>query len=143
MLHLIHPALVHFGVTFVAVGALLEAYGHLREREQARRIGAPILVGGTLTLVLLIASGYVAANTIELPAGAASPLNMHERSGWILLAWLVVLQFWQGWHGGRLPRTQAVLYALGLLFAVAWLTYTAYLGGTLVYSYGVGVGQGP
>ena len=36
--------------------------------------------------------GYVAANTIELPAAAGETLADHERQGWILLATLVLLQ---------------------------------------------------
>ena len=141
MLHLIHPALVHFGITFVLVGTLAEAYGIFRTHETARRFGATVLALGTLSLVLLIASGYVAANTIELPEGAAEPLARHERSAWILLGGLVLLQFWKGWHRGELPPVSRVLYALGLLAAAGWLLYASFLGGTLVYSLGVGVGQ--
>ncbi len=142
MFHLIHPALVHFGIAFVVTGALLEAYGLARSSESARRLGAQILALGTLTIILMIASGYLAANTINLPDGAGPPLAKHERSGWILLGWLVLLQFWKAWYGGHLTRPQAMVYAAGLLLAAGWLVYTALLGGTLVYSLGVGVGQG-
>jgi uncharacterized membrane protein len=142
VLHLIHPALVHFGVTFLVVGALLEAYGLLAGHEGARRLGAPVLALGTVILVLLIASGYVAANSIELPDGAAIALDAHERSAWILLGGLVLLQFWKAWDKGRLTPLQARMYACCLLIAAAWVAYTAFLGGTLVYSHGVGVGQG-
>lgn len=141
MLHLIHPVLVHFGVAFVAAGTLLESYGLLVDKQAARRFGAPLWGVGTVLLVIVIASGYVAANTIELPAGAGETLTDHERQGWILLAALVLLQFWKGWYRGRLPKAQQPWYALGLCLAAALLFYSAWLGGRLVYGFGVGVGQ--
>ncbi len=141
MLHLIHPVLVHFGVAFVAAGALLESYGLFAERETLRRFGASLWGVGTILLVAVIASGYVAANTIDLPAAAVETLADHERQGWILLAALVLLQFWKGWHRGRLPEGQRRWYALALCLAAALLFYSALLGGRLVYGFGVGVGQ--
>ena len=140
MLHLIHPALVHFAVAFVAAGALLEAYGLLRG-EDTQRFGSSLLGIGTIALVPVIASGYLAANSIELPQGAAAALADHERQGWILLAVLVLLQFWKAWYRGRLPEAHRKPYALALLIAAALLFYGAFLGGKLVYGLGVGVGQ--
>jgi len=140
VLHLFHPVLVHFGVAFVATGALLESYGLFVDRESARRFGASLWGVGTILLVAVIASGYIAANTTLLPAAARETLADHERQGWILLAALVLLQFWKGWHRGRLPRAQRPWYALILCLAVALLVYSALLGGRLVYGFGVGVG---
>jgi len=141
VLHLIHPALVHFGVALVASGALLESYGLFADREAPRRFGASLWGAGTIVLVAVIASGYVAANTIELPTAAPETLADHERQGWILLAALVLLQFWKGWHRGSLPRKQRPWFALALCLAAALLFYSALLGGRLVYGVGVGVGQ--
>ena len=141
MLHLIHPVLVHFGVAFVATGTLLESYGLFVDREAARRFGGLLWGIGTILFVAVIASGYVAANTIELPAAAGETLADHERQGWILLATLVLLQFWKGWYRGQLPRSQRRWYALALCLAAALLFYSALLGGRLVYGFGVGVGQ--
>ena len=141
MLHLIHPVLVHFGVAFVAAGAILEGYGLLADRERARHVGGSMWGLGTILIVAVIASGYIAANTIELPAAATETLADHERQGWVLLAALVLLQFWKGWFRGRLPARQRPLFALALFLAAALLFYSAWLGGRLVYGFGLGVGQ--
>ncbi len=140
MLHLVHPALVHFGVAFVLTGALLESYGLFADREDPRRWGGLLWGVGTIVIVAVIASGYVAANSVELPAAAVETLNDHERQGWILLAVLVLLQFWKGWYRGRLPQGQRRWFALALWVAVALVLYSALLGGRLVYRFGVGVG---
>ncbi len=141
MLHLIHPALVHFGVAFVSAGALLESYGLFLDREAARRVGASLWGVGSIFLVALIVSGYLAANTIELPAAARETLADHERQGWILLGVLVLLHFWKGWYRGRLPRGQWRWYALSLCATAALVFHGAWLGGRLVYGFGLGVGQ--
>jgi uncharacterized membrane protein len=140
-MHLVHPALVHFAVAFVTAGALLEAYRLFRGEEPAPRFGSSLLGIGTIVLVPVVASGYVAANTVDLPGGAAGTLAAHERQGWILLAALILLQFWKAWYRGNLPQGQRKPYALGLIVVAALLCYAAFLGGQLVYRWGVGVGQ--
>ena len=139
MLHLIHPALVHFGVAFVTSGALLEAYGLVRDNDKARRFGATLLGAGTLTLVPIVASGYLAANTIELPPGAGDTLADHERNGWILLALLLGTQFWKGWRGGKLGESECRLYIVLMVATLLLTAYGAWLGGRMVYGHGVGV----
>jgi len=142
VLHLFHPAFVHFGVAFIATGALLEAWGLFRDHEPSRRYGAPLLGAGTLVLIAVVASGYLAANTIVLQDAARETLKVHERNGWILLAALVLLHFWKSWSGERLPRFQEKLYALALVGVVGWMAWSAYLGGRLVYTFGTGVSPG-
>ena len=65
----------------------------------------------------------------------------HERQGWILLGVLVLLHFWKGWYRGRLPRGQWRWYALSLCATAALVFHGAWLGGRLVYGFGLGVGQ--
>ena len=128
-------------MAFVAAGALLESYGLFLDREEARRVGGSLWGVGSILVVALIVSGYLAANTIELPAAARETLADHERQGWILLAVLVLLHFWKGWHRGRLPHGQRRWYALALCVAAALVLHSAWLGGRLVYGFGLGVGQ--
>ena len=140
MLHLFHPALVHFAVAFLVAGGLIEAVALLAERREAARLGGWLVVLGTIALVPVIASGYVASNTTELTAGARPILTDHERNGWILLAVFVTAQLWKGWNGGRVPPAHRYYYAALLLAGVLLAAFNAYLGGRLVYGHGVGVG---
>ena len=142
MLHLVHPAIVHFAVAFIVVGASLEAYAYLRSHESLLRWAAPLLVVGTVSLIAVIFSGYLAANSIEVDPAAMETLKSHERNGWILLALVVLAQFWKAWHGGRIEGVQRKLYAAWLLLIVVCALYGALLGGELVYQWGVGVGEG-
>jgi uncharacterized membrane protein len=139
MLYLIHPAFVHFSVAFLILGSLVEAVGLLSEREPLSRFGGLLVILGALSLVPTVITGYLAANTAPSADTARAWLDVHERSGWIVVGWFVATQFWKAWHRGHLPRGQRKLYAV-LLIAGALLTaYAALLGGRLVYGHGVGV----
>jgi uncharacterized membrane protein len=138
-LHLIHPALVHFSIAFIVAGGLAEAYGIFRSHEPVQRWGATLLLIGLVSLVPTIASGYLADNTLDV-SGAPKPLlDAHERNGWLLLGMLFATQFWKGWRGGKLGEAESWLYAGVLLVVVGLTGWSAWLGGTMVYGYGVGV----
>lgn len=139
MLHLIHPALVHFSVAFIVAGGTGEVWGMLARREPVRRWGAALVLVGLVSLVPTLASGYLAANTLRVPATAVPLLDAHERNGWILLGLLVLAQFWKAWCRGRVPERQRWLYASVTIGAVLTAIYSAWLGGRLVYGHGIGV----
>jgi uncharacterized membrane protein len=139
MLHLIHPALVHFSVAFVVAGGATELFGLLAPHEAARRWGGTLALVGLASLVPTIASGYLAANTASVPAAAEELLAAHERNGWMLLGLLFASQFWKAWTGGRLAGWTRWVYVVALTGAVLLAIWGAWLGGRLVYAHGVGV----
>lgn len=140
MLHLIHPALVHFAVAFLVTGGVCEAIGLLLHRETWARFGGALMIGGTLALVPTIATGYLAANSTAVAPSALGDLAAHERNGWFVLALAVACLFWKALGRGRIPPRQHAVYALFLLITVLVTLYSAWLGGQLVYLHGVGVG---
>jgi len=139
VLHLIHPALVHFSVALLIVGGLLESWGLLRVDDAAARGGGRLVVAGTLFLFPTIVTGYIAANTVDFTDPALVVLDAHERNGVILLMLFCGLLFWKGWLRGRPAGRQRVIYAVALLVGVALTIYSALLGGELVYVHGTGV----
>jgi len=139
MLHLFHPAMVHFAVAFLIVGGVGEAWGMLAGRERLARFAGVLVVIGTTSLIPTIVTGYLAANTVELGDAARPVLDAHERNGIFLLGVFVAALFWKGWNRGEIPRTQRPWYAILLLVGVLLAVYSALLGGDLVYNKGVGV----
>lgn len=142
MLHLIHPALVHFSVAFLVFGGLCEAVGLLTDRDRPARFGSILVLIGTLSLLPTIVSGYLAANTLDLGEEGMRVLDAHERNAFVLFGVFLLAHLWKGWVGGRLDRTQGRLYAVLLLAGVLLTAYGALLGGEMVYRLGVGVGAG-
>jgi len=139
MLHLFHPAMVHFSIAFLVVGGAGEAWGLLADRERLMRFCGTLVVIGTLTLIPTIVTGYLAANTVALSDDARPVLDAHERNGVLLLGLFVATLFWKGWTRGRIPRSQRPWYAIVLLLGVLLAAYSALLGGELVYGNGIGV----
>ena len=138
MLHLFHPALVHFTIAFLGVGGLVEAIGILAGREKAERAGTLMSLIGTASLLPTVIAGFLAENTIDVAAPASPWLDRHERFGIILLGACLGLLVTRAWGRGKIPTEIRNLDAIGLLLAVALMTVTAFLGGMLVYSFGVG-----
>jgi uncharacterized membrane protein len=139
MLHLFHPAFVHFSVAFILAGGGAEVWGLATGRETARRWGAVLVLVALGSLVPTLASGYLAGNTVEIADGARPLLEAHERNAWILLALLFGTQFWKAWRGGRLGDAERWLYVVVMTAIVLLTAYGAWLGGRMVYGYGVGV----
>ena len=139
MFALFHPALVHFSVAFLVVGASCEAYGVALRRERAEGFGSLLLRIGAVSLIPTLLSGYIAANTVSVAPAALDLLDAHERNGWILLGLVVAGLFWKGWTGGKIPQRQRAVYAALLLGVVALTLYSALLGGQMVYLHGIGV----
>jgi uncharacterized membrane protein len=139
MLHLFHPALVHFAVAFIIVGGCAEVWGMLTRREPVRRWAATLVLVGLASLVPVLATGYLAANVLDVPPPTDRLLAAHERNGWILFGLLLATQFAKAWCGGRIPDRLRWIYAGSLIVAVLQAACGAWLGGRLVYGAGVGV----
>ena len=139
MLHLIHPALVHFTIAFLVAGGLAEAYGIGRAKERMERFGGALVLLGTIALVPTIAAGFLAENTLSVAGSAAAAVDDHERLGLVVLGIFVPLLVVKAWGRGRPPRSVRGLYAAGLIAGVAAAVATAFVGGFMVYRLGVGV----
>lgn len=139
MLHLVHPALVHFTVAFLVAGALLEAWGVLLHRPRTARWGGALTVAGTIAMVPTIAAGYLAANSLEIAEDAKPLLDRHESLGLMLLGACLAVALGRAWMRGRIEGGARVPYALGLIAVAGLAAVAAYHGGRLVYVFAVGV----
>ena len=138
-MHLAHPALVHFSVALLVAGGLAEAWGLLARGERIARFGERLLLLGAVSLVPTIASGYLAVNTVDVPAAAVRVVAAHERNAWFLLGLMLVAFFWKGSFQGVLPPAHRPIYALLLLAMVGLTIWSAILGGEMVYTHAIGV----
>jgi uncharacterized membrane protein len=139
MLHLIHPAVVHFPVALLLLGAACESAGLLLGLPGPRRLGGVLVIAGTVALAPTLVSGYLAANSVPSTGEAQRLIGRHELVGWITGGWFLGCLFWKGWLRGEIAGRQRWPYALALLAGAALVAYGALLGGELVYSLGIGV----
>jgi uncharacterized membrane protein len=94
---------------------------------------------GAVSLVPTVASGYLAANSLDVGAAALGDLERHEHNAWYVMGLVVVALFWKGWYRGAPPPSQHKPYAALLLVVVLLVAYSALVGGEMVYLHGVGV----
>jgi len=139
MMHLFHPAVVHFSIALLVLGGLWEAWGQLTGGATSIRRGGIMTIVGTLTLLPTLVTGYLAANSVPVPDSAKTAFSLHELNGWVVAALFVGLLFWKGWYRGSVPESQQRFYAVALLLGVLLVCYGALLGGDLVFMHGVGV----
>jgi len=140
VLHLFHPALVHFSVASLVAGGVAESWGLAARREGLARGGGMLVLAGLLSLAPTMFTGYVAANSIDVPAPALDDLGRHELGAWLVAAVFAAALIWKGWLRGQLPDTQRLPYVALLVAGVLLVVWTALAGGEMVFVHGVGVG---
>jgi len=133
-LHAIHPALTHFPLALVPLSLALDLLGRLTGNPRWMRAGKRLMPLAAASGVATAAAGLVAQSAVEVKPEAHDTLVTHRNLNMGLVAMTGVL---------ACARVKSAKPSLGYLIAglagVAAMNYTAYLGGKLVYRYGVGV----
>jgi uncharacterized membrane protein len=139
VLHLFHPALVHITVAFLVTGGIIEAFGLMRRRDNAERFGSTLVIAGTFSLLPTMLAGFLASNSLTLSEAALAAVDRHERFGIMTLGVFLPLLIVRAWGRGTVPGGARTYYTAGLALGVALTVFVAFLGGRLVYVFGVGV----
>lgn len=133
-LHELHPSLVHLPLALLPASVALDAIGFVSDREAPMTIGKYLMAAAAAGAAAAGAAGLVAQEAVRARGDAHDLLVTHRN----LNAGLVVLTVTLA--ALRLRRTRpSAGYLLAGCAGVAVMNYTAYLGGKMVYSKGVGV----
>ena len=153
---LIHAAVVHFPIGLLICGSLaILGTLHRWPRVELRVIGWGLLFPGWVTLLAAIVSGIVAQGALPPEAPYRPLLNWHTGSG-LALAALYGDLLYRGWlHWTRRKReeregsasaadlmidpVQKGRLTVQLLLGIGLVIFSGWLGGQLVYEFGVGV----
>lgn len=135
-----HPIFVHFTVALLVVGSLLFIIGTLTKeaRWQPSCLNAArwIFWLGIGAALCTVATGLIAYYTVPHAKEETHALmNRHLMMALITATFYLALAFWL-W---RRKQTASTAWIATLLPAIALLGYTAYLGGELVFTHGVGI----
>ncbi len=133
-LHEIHPSIVHFPLTLVPAALIMDVIGRATGRKGLMDAAKYLMPAAAVSGVVTGMAGLAAQQAVRAEGRAHELLATHRNLNVALVGLTGVLaamrmrQQRPGW-----------LYMLLGLGGVAAMNYTAYLGGKMVYSQGVGV----
>ncbi len=137
----LHPRVVHFPIALSLVGALFAAVGLLKRHDRWFSYGQlSLLLGGLGTLVAAL-TGLIDQSRAPEDELVQGLINQHITFG-ILLAVAIGLALYWPLRDKRLLQRRSVSvwgYLALLLFLMVLVVISGWLGGKLVYQFGVGV----
>ena len=133
-IHELHPSLVHFPLALAPLSILLDLVGRITGNARWMRAGARLMPVAAASGVIAGAAGLVAQESVEISPEAQATLVTHRNLNLTLVALTGLLAAVRQRHD-----EPSLGYLAAGLVGVAAMNYTAYLGGKLVYKYGVGV----
>lgn len=136
-----HPRFVHFPIALCIVGAAFVAFGVLRGEERWRSYGQITLVLGWLGILVAVVTGLIDQTNAPDDAAVVNLINQHITAGIALVIAVGLAIYWPV-RSKKLWQTNSKWGFVALLAVIVLLVLVeAWLGGKLVYQYGVGVKQ--
>jgi uncharacterized membrane protein len=137
----VHPIFVHFTIALTASSLIFDALGFFTGRASLTAAGGWTLVGSALMTLMTISTGLTSSTRAPVEEGEArSFLRAHMALGLIFYGLLVAMTLWRLslWQTGA---GVSWLYLGALAIVSLVMTVQGYLGGELVYRYGLEVEQ--
>ncbi|MFK7972412.1 MAG: DUF2231 domain-containing protein [Bacteroidia bacterium] len=136
----LHPAIVHFPIALLYAAWLLYIVHMLKvDKRPWGFVAQCALIGGAVMLVASLLTGSMAEDNVAKGSAAAEVLSDHELGGYIVTWLTMMLAGWSGWRQSQWKRAELGGFIGLLTLLVALMTYSALLGGSLVYEHGIGV----
>lgn len=134
-----HPRLVHFPIALSLAGAFFVVLGLLRRQERWIGYGQTTLLLGWLSIMAAVVSGLIDQTSAPNNAAVAAVINQHITAGIALVITVGLALYWP-LRNKRLWSSPARWGYVALLVVIVVLVLIeAWLGGKLVYHFGVGV----
>ena len=134
----LHPLVVHFPIALLLSALVLDILALALKRPPIHRIALWNLCLGTIGAAVAVLTGLRAEDVAKHSFEIWKIMNVHERLGiTTLILGIMVAGFRLGKRDRLTPRARALTMAVMLIMA-ATLGTGAYLGGRMVYEFGVG-----
>ena len=136
-----HPIFVHFTIALTASSLVFDALGFFFNKASLTAAGGWTLLGSALMTLVTLSTGLTSSTRAPVEEGEArSFLRAHMALGLIFYGLLVAMTLWRLslWQAGA---GVSWLYLAAMAVVSLVMTVQGYLGGELVYRYGVEVEQ--
>jgi uncharacterized membrane protein len=130
----LHPSLVHFPIALIPVAIGADLLARVTGSRRLGEVGRLLMPVAAASAAVSAAAGLVAAVEVNAQGKAGDLLVTHRNMNLSLTAVSALMAAW------RLGEEEAGTGYLALgLAGIGALSYSAYLGGKMVYEHGVGV----
>ncbi len=134
----IHPQTVHFPIAFI-VGAFCSLIVYfLRWEIFYRKMGFVLHGVGSVGMIVAILSGKFVENRVATTEISEEVLKWHELGSYVSILIAFLLWTWMYLRLHRMKKSEVLVLILVYCVSLGSILYTAYLGGSLVYEYGIG-----
>lgn len=136
MRHPVHPMLVHFPIATWFISTLCDIASLFTTNELVSRMAGVLLIIGTISALFAMVAGLMELAKIDQQSPAMKIANQHMllmMASWSLYTVSLFLRL----DGTRLGQPGLAAVALSVLGLIV-LCIAGWLGGKLVYEYGVG-----
>src|SRR5947209_17359109 len=136
-----HPIFGHLTIALTSAALAFDALGFFFDKQSLTAAGGWTLVGPALMTRATVSTGLTSSTHAPVEEGEArSFLRAHMALGLIFYGLLVAIVFWRIslWQSGQ---GVSWVYLAALAVVALVMTVQGYLGGELVYRYGVEVEQ--
>jgi uncharacterized membrane protein len=136
-----HPIFVHYTIALTSVSLIFDALGFFLDKASLTAAGMWTLVGSALMTLVTLSTGLTSSARAPVEEGEArSFLRAHMALGLIFYGLLVAVTLWRLWLWQD-GRGVSLWYLMAMAAVSLVMTAQGYLGGELVYRYGVEVEQ--
>lgn len=136
-----HPIFVHFTIALTSSSLIFDTLGFFFNKQSLMAAGGWTLVGSAVMTLATLSTGLTSSTRAPVEEGEArSFLRAHMALGFIFYGLLVAITFWRVWLW-QSEQNVSWVYLAALAIVSLVMTVQGYLGGELVYRYGVEVKQ--
>lgn len=133
----VHPILVHFPIALLVLSVAADLVGFFTDNVSLRNTGWWALLGAAIGGVLTVAAGVYDMRRANLQEEVHERVHQHMKVGFALLAAIIGLTVWR-WTFYTQPGLPVTAIYLDVALLTAGLAgFQGWLGGELVYTYGV------
>jgi len=130
-----HPSLVHLPIALLPLAIAADLLGSFTSRKSFHTFGRGAIVAAAAGAAASAVTGLIAGEEVNVEGTSRDKLMTHRNLNAVATIVASCMAAWRATH----EQPNGAYFATGAV-GIGVLTYTAYLGGELVYESGVGVG---
>lgn len=135
----LHPLLVHFPIVFIYIACITYIWYIFKPSEFLLTTAIYAHIGGIIGFALAIITGqWAEADTPHTPI-IHEMIERHALLSWVCVWMFALLYIWQLLRVKKMPSWEKWLFLAIFVGGTATMTFSAHLGGKMVYEYGAGI----